>query len=645
MHRLLPGMIQARFPRGGFTLFHILEIFVLRRRMRQLGVMIALAHAGLCNDVCLAQDDYRIQEFKLEGVEQVSQTELREALATKSLSWLNQLAPWKGAPLFNSYEFQLDLLRIPKFYRLKGFYRARVVEHELETDEAKQEIRIRVVIEENEPLRLAQITFVPADSNNLTHLWPDLHTALDLKAGDIAEDGAISRNRLALLNRFAEQGYPFAEITPQLEPAANNLTAKLNFQINPRQWCTFGKIEIQGQHYYPSRVIRKELSFKEGERFSQSKLLESQQRIYLLELFQSVQIRGTPVDNQNSAVPIEVRVKEAPRYTLKLGGGFGTEDKFRATVNWQRRNFLGDARRMQMEAKYSDLEPGRFQITLFQPHVPDAKTSLQLSPYYQRQVEKSRNEAGDRRVVFDLRRAGAEALMRRRLGRFSSGYVRYRPERVEIAAMNDSTNGIRRTGRSTLTLGMSGNTSEPLFSPRRGYFRSLEVNWGNLFLNDKPYWRATAEYRTYTQLSQSAVWATRVRIGSLFLPPEITEAEVPDELYYAGGSTSVRGWRRLRLGPKDNQDVPSGGRSILEGNVELRLPLWKSLGMVLFTDAGNVWRSSATFPLNELHYAAGWGVRLDTPIGPGRIDFAWKLNRQTGERKRFEFHLSIGQAF
>lgn len=638
-------MIRSRFPRGGFTLFLIPEIFVLRQRICLFWATLALAHAGFGLEFCLAQDDYRIKEFKLEGVEQVSQAELREALATKSLSWANQLAPWKDAPLFNSYEFQLDLLRIPKFYRLQGFYRARVIDHKLDVDDGKQEIRVRVTIEENEPLRLAQISFVPADSNNLTHLWPDLHKALDLEVGDIAADGAISRNRLALFNRFADQGYPFAEITPQLHPAADNLTAKLIFKINPQKWCTFGKIEIQGQHYYPSRVIRKELSFKEGERFSQSKLLESQQRIYLLELFQSVQIRGVPVDEQSSAVPIEVRVREAPRYTLKLGGGFGTEDRFRTTVNWQRRNFLGDARRMQVEAKYSDLEPGRFQITLFQPHIPDAKTSLQFSPYYQRQVEKSRDEAGERRVVFDLRRAGAEALMRRRLGRYSSGYVRYRPERVEIAAMNDSTNGIRRTGRSTLTLGMSGNTSEPLFSPRRGYFRSLEVNWGNLFLKDKPYWRATAEYRTYTRLSQPVILATRMRIGSLFLPPEITEAEVPDELYYAGGSTSVRGWRRLRLGPIDNNDVPSGGRSILEGNLELRLPLWKSLGMVLFTDAGNVWRSSATFPLDDLHYAAGWGLRLDTPIGPGRIDFAWKLNRQVEAEKRFEFHLSIGQAF
>jgi outer membrane protein insertion porin family len=66
---------------------------------------------------------------------------------------------------------------------------------------------------------------------------------------------------------------------------------------------------------------------------------------------------------------------------------------------------------------------------------------------------------------------------------------------------------------------------------------------------------------------------------------------------------------------------------------------------VLFTDAGNVWRTSATFPLNELHYAGGCGLRLDTPIGPVRTDFAWKINRQAGEQKRFEFHLSIGHAF
>ena len=57
------------------------------------------------------------------------------------------------------------------------------------------------------------------------------------------------------------------------------------------------------------------------------------------------------------------------------------------------------------------------------------------------------------------------------------------------------------------------------------------------------------------------------------------------------------------------------------------------------------------FSLEKLHYATGGGVRLQTPIGPLRIDFAFRLNRLTDNDTnpdpgdRFVFHVTIGEAF
>ncbi|MDZ7285145.1 MAG: BamA/TamA family outer membrane protein [candidate division KSB1 bacterium] len=584
-----------------------------------------------------AQDDYRITAFTLEGVHQVSQGELREALATRGPSWISRWLPGRDAPRFNSYEFQLDLLRIPKFYRLHGFYRAQVVEHQLERDDQAQEVRIRLRIAENEPLHLTRVTLVPKDSSNLTHLWPGLLSQVGLQPGDHINEAKIRVARQALFERFADQGYPFASIAPELVLSADQRTAELLFHIDPGRWQAFGAVQIEGLHFYPGRVVRKELAFTPGERFSQRKLMESQQRIYLLELFQSVQIRALPAVDGQEGLPVEIRVREAPRRTLKLGAGWGTEDKLRTLVNWRRRNFLGDARRLQVEIKHSDLEPLRVQVTLFQPHMPDAHTSLQLSPYFWRQRERSLS-----RTVFSLRLLGSEFLLQRRLGAWSNGYLRYRAERAEIESAQGLTS---RSGRSTLTLGLSRNNSEPPLSPRRGSFRSFEIRSGNLFFDRKPYWRVTLDMRRYLPLSPRTMLALHGVMGSLHLPATLTNADVPDELYYAGGSSSVRGWQRLALGPRTTNGVVAGGRSLVEASAELRFQVWRDWGVVGFLDAGNVKRASATFPLNELHYAAGWGVRYHTPIGPGRLDFAWKLNPQSFDQKRFEFHLSFGQAF
>ena len=46
-----------------------------------------------------------------------------------------------------------------------------------------------------------------------------------------------------------------------------------------------------------------------------------------------------------------------------------------------------------------------------------------------------------------------------------------------------------------------------------------------------------------------------------------------------------------------------------------------------------------------IRYAAGLGLRYETPIGPIRIDAASKVNRQPTDNRRWEFYISVGQAF
>jgi outer membrane protein insertion porin family len=79
-------------------------------------------------------------------------------------------------------------------------------------------------------------------------------------------------------------------------------------------------------------------------------------------------------------------------------------------------------------------------------------------------------------------------------------------------------------------------------------------------------------------------------------------------------------------------------------NLELRASLGRGIGLVAFLDGGNVWIKADEAKLSDLKFTTGLGLRYDTPVGPVRVDYGHKLQRDEGESSG-ELHFSIGHAF
>jgi outer membrane translocation and assembly module TamA len=98
--------------------------------------------------------------------------------------------------------------------------------------------------------------------------------------------------------------------------------------------------------------------------------------------------------------------------------------------------------------------------------------------------------------------------------------------------------------------------------------------------------------------------------------------------------------------------LPIGGNSLLAFSSELRVPLRGRLEGVTFLDGGNVWANAGGVQLADLRYAAGGGLRYQTPVGPVRLDVGYQLNPIPGllvngdpQTRRWRVHFSVGQAF
>jgi outer membrane translocation and assembly module TamA len=124
------------------------------------------------------------------------------------------------------------------------------------------------------------------------------------------------------------------------------------------------------------------------------------------------------------------------------------------------------------------------------------------------------------------------------------------------------------------------------------------------------------------------------------------------ERFYAGGSNTVRGYALDRLGDDatiDSDGFPQGGNALVILNGELRFPVWRALGAVVFLDAGNVFARVEDLDLGRIKASTGAGVRYRSPIGPIRVDVGVKLDPRVFANQqregRWEVHVSIGQAF
>ncbi|MGE3490922.1 MAG: BamA/TamA family outer membrane protein [Vicinamibacterales bacterium] len=137
------------------------------------------------------------------------------------------------------------------------------------------------------------------------------------------------------------------------------------------------------------------------------------------------------------------------------------------------------------------------------------------------------------------------------------------------------------------------------------------------------------------------VFATSVRLG---LSRGMGTLVPNTERFFAGGSTSLRGFEQNAVGPVGPDSIPTGGDAMLVLNNELRFPLISLLDGVTFVDVGNVFPPVGDFSLSDLRKTAGVGLRLRTKWVLVRGDYGFVLDVRAGERKS-RFYVSIGQAF
>jgi translocation and assembly module TamA len=379
--------------------------------------------------------------------------------------------------------------------------------------------------------------------------------------------------------------------------------------------------------------------FERGELYDRRRVDDLRESMVATRLFESVSaepvLTGETAEDGTEYVNILVRQDAGPARSIDGQAGYSTGEGFRVEAAWEHRNLFPPEGALRFAAIVGTAEQNisvRFRRSNWRQR--DRFLLFQL-------------EAGQRDYeAFQGYTARLYGLVSRESTPIWQKVWTY-AYGAEILATNES-----REGRAQLSLsdayfigGLIGQVgydrSNSLLDPTRGFRLLARVNPEASLGNGTDFYvRNLIEGSAYYPFGESFVLAGRVRFGSIY---GIARDDLaPSRRFYAGGGGSVRGFGFQELGPRDENNIPLGGRSLSEFAVEGRYR-FGNYGVVAFVDAGQVYESQyPTF--GDMRFGVGVGGRLYTNFGPIRVDVATPLNRRPGE-SRVSVYVSIGQAF
>ena len=617
-------------------------------------VLFLLLAVALCVAGCREQGDITIKSLTFNGVKQIDKKALMNALATKQGSRL----PWGPKSYFDRRAFEADLQRIHAFYLDRGFPDARVRSFDVQLNDAQDEVRVTVDITEGEPIRVAAIEMNGFDVLSEAQLR-SLRESLPLRQDMPLDRQLAVATRDRALNTLKDEGYPYATVGMSSEDVSPK-RQRIRLDATPGTLAHIGEIDIRGQKSVGENVVRRQLSFKTGDRYTRKELRESQRKLYGLELFEFANVESLEdKDVMAAEVPVRVTVAEGNHQKISTGLGYGSEEKVRARVRWDHVNFLGGARHAGFEARWSSLTRG-VRADYTEPYLLTPHFSLRFEgqAWQAREPVYSQDTVGGR-AIFKHQANPQNAWSVSLINEFETSTID--PEALQDPSVRNDLISLGldpRTGETRGTVGavaldLSRNTTNNLLDARQGYLLSGHLESAGRFMwGTYNYVQVQGEARHFISISNKMVLANRLTAGSI-TPQGDTDQNVPfHKRLFLGGATSIRGWGRYEVSPLDEFGFPIGGLSMLEGSSELRMPFWGKVGAVGFFDYGNSWIDAWHVDFTDLRYAVGTGLRYVTPIGPLRVDLGYQLNpiedllvNGEEQKRRWRVHFSIGQAF
>lgn len=568
----------------------------------------------------------RAIDFHFRETQTFLEERLKAQIATKEPDFINELK--RRLPFvkpdtfwFDPIVLQQDVVRLRRFYHDNGFLRPEIDYPASQFNLAANNIRVIFSIIEGPPLIIQDVGFFGPDGRYALHQfegtlrdeWIRFRDRNTFKIGDRYTDYERLRIQDAVLGWARDRGFAFAQVVaaPTIDSTYNTVDIRFELDAGPRGQVS--QILVEGNQQVGPEVVRRELPFKVGDRFSYRKLIQGQRELFGLNLFrvaladvppacsnadttQAALGGGTDMVCQprSSDVTVRYRVREAKLRYLTAQTGYAKELGVTLQGDWTHRNFLGDARRVTASVvaytgwlgnPAGDLQPPfllETSLTLHQPFLFTTRLSGFVKPFARFERDPlldALDPVGPDFASFlnlNRREVGIGTQLVYEILPFRTLSTEYTFSRV-IQARSDTLDAQSVDeipaeelfekdpySKSIIRLNGTFGDVDDFLNPRRGFLvRPFMEESGTLIptgISTISYYKTGAEVVAYIPFSEQANVGARLFAGRIWTRGESrAQFEVPYEdrfdpvRFYAGGASDVRGWNLSLLGEQGNR--------------------------------------------------------------------------------------------
>ena len=617
---------------------------------------------------------YAVEKVVLTGHASVSDETLQTLIVTRP----------RGLPLLQKGrlidgDLEADASAVLGYYQTHGWISARVEKPAVTEGSKPDLLDVAITIVEGPRTFVASRRIEGVD-----HLSPpEIDALVVVREGEPFNPSAVRQDVAALTSRYWNTGWREAAVRDRWTLSPDKTKVDVVYTVDEGMRSFFGKTILRGNAVTDSDRILRQVAWKEGEPYSEEKIVDTQKNLARAGVFRSIEVRPQPVNPDNQEHNVAINLTEARRISLLYGVGYQyangaspSSDPF-LTLGLSYRNLFGRMQSASFEAQYAPVSQRGYIVANFvEPYLFNFDVPLTFAAFASREPIQNIN----------IERFGVFLESARQFGSLRIG-LRYSYQQIAPSNPQDlSTIVLEKFPRSAFPIKQSAigpsflyDRRDDVLNPQKGYYVTLAGNYAFPFLNADAHYGKVSGQAAYFVSALGGVLAASVRTGGLFPADAAAEGTVPiAEKFFAGGSSTARGFdtdlegiptetvdynTQATLKPASQTTVGScdsskyvfsgadpalyncspgpriiGGNGFLAMGLEYRLPIFGNLGVSVFYDLAQVWTTPGQIrlalegppgPRQGLRQSVGAGLHYVTPIGPLRLEYGRPVQLRT----------------